>query len=352
MPAATGLSWSYLIYAGFLGGFSGFLIGLIGVGGVVLVPALINIQVDDTFLAPHYAIKACMFSYMFVSLGGVFAYSRHRSINWKECNQILLSATPASFAAAACLNLFSEDLLKLVLYSMMMASSFFSLRTLVGAAKEDEGGPRSDGDERTSFDSNFRSNNSSPLDSPMPLASVANEDIDILGLNQRLSEEEEGLNGGDKDDDDENDGGMETGKERRRLGSGGGRGRAESSIEDIAKYKMWFLGSITGFLSPLTGTSGPVVFLPLALTMNYPILNALGAAQAVQFPVSIASSISFSLLGDIDIKLGFALACGATPAVILGSQLAHKINKFHLQVVVTTVLCCASVILMATFLFL
>ena len=144
MPAGVELSWSFLIYAGFLGGLSGFLIGLIGVGGVILVPALINIGVDGTHLAPHYAIKACMFSYMFVSIGGVFAYSRHRSINWKECNQILFSATPASFAAAACLNLFSEDLLKLILYSMMMGSSFFSLRTLVGAAKKDEGGPRSE----------------------------------------------------------------------------------------------------------------------------------------------------------------------------------------------------------------
>ena len=181
---------------------------------------------------------------------------------------------------------------------------------------------------------------------------MVNEDIDILGLNQRLEEEEEGLKEGDKDEDDENEDGCMDDEERRRTGSGGGRGRVDSSIEDITKYKMWCLGSMTGFLSPLTGTSGPVVFLPLALTMNYPILNALGAAQAVQFPISVASTISFSLLGDIDAKLGFALACGATPAVVLGSQLAHKINKFHLQVVVTTVLCVASVVLMGAFLFL
>ena len=349
MPSGTELSWAFLIFGCFLGCCSGFLIGLVGVGGVILVPALINFPVDGTVLAPHYAIKSCMFSYMFVSVGGVFAYSRHRSINWKECNQILVSATPASFAAAACLNLFSEDLLKLILYSMMMASSLFSLRTLFGAAKADEGGPRSDGDgERVSFDSNFRSNNSSPLDSPMPLASVvANEDVDILGLNQRVPEEL-GLKGGTEDDEEDNDEDVD----KRRSGSGGGRGRADSNIEDITKYKMWFLGAVTGFLSPLTGTSGPVVFLPLALTMNYPILNALGAAQAVQFPISIASSISFSLLGKIDGALGFALAVGATPAVILGSSMAHKFNKFHLQVVVTTVLCIASVILLGAFLFL
>lgn len=107
---------------------------------------------------------ACMFSYMFVSIGGMFGYSRHRSINWKECHQILFSATPAAFMAAACLNLFSESLLKLVLYGLMICSSVFSLRTLMHAARDRKGHdavPRSDEDEggRESFDKHFRSNN-------------------------------------------------------------------------------------------------------------------------------------------------------------------------------------------------
>jgi hypothetical protein len=78
--------------------------------------------------------------------------------------------------AAASLNLFSESVLKAVLYSLMMASSVFSLRTLMSAARDNKGHdavPRSDEDERVSFDSHFRGNNSSPLDSPIPLASVS-----------------------------------------------------------------------------------------------------------------------------------------------------------------------------------
>mmetsp|Transcript_16031 Transcript_16031/g.30021 ORF Transcript_16031/g.30021 Transcript_16031/m.30021 type:complete len:348 (-) Transcript_16031:14-1057(-) len=340
----------FLGFACSIGLMSGFLIGLIGVGGVILVPLLINVPINGREVAPHDAIMACMFSYMFVSIGGMFGYSRHSSINWKECHQILFSATPAAFMAAACLNLFSESLLKLVLYGLMMCSSVFSLRTLMHAARDHKGHdavPRSDEEdgERVSFDAHFRSNNSSPLDSPIPLASVGNEDIDILGISEPLS-----IEGGTKLKNYNLEGELNGDEVGEQRGSGG-RARAESSLEDITKYKMWFLGITTGFISPLTGTSGPVVFLPLALTMNYPILNALGAAQCVQLPIAVASSISFSLVGKIDAALGIALAIGATPGVILGSVMAHKINKFHLQVLVTGVLLVASCVLLITFLF-
>ena len=139
---------------------------------MILAPLLIH--VPTLTIPPHEAIVSCMFSYMFVSISGMFAYSRHSSINWRECAFLLYSSTPAAFAAAASLNMFSEWLLKMILYSVMLISSLFSLRTLVRAAREshtqihtsDEG----EG-ERKSFDSGFRVNNSSPLDCPPALAS-------------------------------------------------------------------------------------------------------------------------------------------------------------------------------------
>jgi uncharacterized membrane protein YfcA len=124
-----------------------------------------------------------------------------------------------------------------------------------------------------------------------------------------------------------------------------------TAVGNITKYKMWALGVTTGFLSPLTGTSGPVIFLPLALTANYPILNALGAAQAVQLPIASAATLTFVLTSKVNVALGLALAVGSTPCVILGSSLAHRIKKFHLQVIVTTVLVGASVALFGVFLF-
>ena len=119
-----------------------------------------------------------------------------------------------------------------------------------------------------------------------------------------------------------------------------------ASIDNVTKWQMWILGAVTGLLSPLTGTSGAVVFLPLALTMNYPIMNALGAAQLVQFPISCASSISFALTMDIDIPLAIALSAGATPAVIAGSYSAHRLNKLTLHYVVTGLLLVSSGVLL------
>jgi len=314
------------------------------VGGVILVPLLIHMP--SLKIPPHEAIVSCMFSYMFVSLSGMFAYSRHSSINWQECSFLLYSATPAAFAAAASLNLFSEWLLKMTLYSVMLISSLFSLRTLIYASRESHVQvPTSDGDdeERQSFDSGFRSNNSSPLDCPPALAASEDKSMDT----EEILIDLDGLGSVDP---------LTGAPLEVDVGKGGGENHARknaggSTVERVTKYKMWTLGVTTGFLSPLTGTSGPVVFLPLALTINYPILNALGAAQAIQLPIATAASLTFALTSKVNVALGLALAVGSTPCVVLGSSLAHRIQKFHLQVIVTTVLVVASIVLFVVFFF-
>lgn len=306
---------------------------------VILVPLLIH--APSLNIPPHEAIVSCMFSYIFVSISGMFAYSRHASINWDECAFLLYSATPAAFAAAASLNLFSEWLLKMILYSVMLISSVFSLRTLIYASRETHVQvPMSDGDveERQSFDSGFRNNNSSPLDSPPALA--ASEDIGMETEEILIDLE------GPATVDPLTGCPLEVDKAVTTTTK-----ESNAAVENVTKYKMWALGATTGFLSPLTGTSGPVVFLPLALTVNCPILNALGAAQAVQLPIASAATLTFVLTSKVNVALGLALAVGSTPCVILGSSLAHRIKKFHLQVIVTTVLIVASVVLFGVFLF-
>ena len=324
-----------------LGAVSGFLTGTVGIGGIIILPILIH----GFEFTPHDAIRACMLAYIITAAGGTGAYARHQSINWRECVHVLYAATPASFAAAASLNLFSGDLLRLILYVIMGTTSLLSLGSLVGAyRKEAEKEQRLSAvpaaaeaaaaaiEDRTSLELDlfgfFRSGggglgalgagggpNVSPLDSPPALAEAD------------MAASESMIGGGGGGEEEEDVGG----------------------IDKVTKYQMWILGGLAGLLSPLTGTNGPVVFLPLALTFNYPILNALGAAQIIQFPISIASTITFALTDDINVPLALALAAGATPAAVLGGTVAHRVNKLNLQIVVTGLLVGASLILLLAF---
>jgi uncharacterized membrane protein YfcA len=328
------LSPTLLLMVASIGLVAGFLIGSVGIGAVIILPLLIHIP--SLNLTPHEAIPACMLAYIIVACAGTAAYARHQSINWRECQHVLIAATPASFAAAASLNLFSSNILELILYTLVSVTSVFSLRSLVAHATEHSRRnskgitlPQTDDEddvemqERTpSFDKPFdafdifrspeemASPNVSPLDSPPSLAnSLANN----AATNDSL----------DYDYDED--------------------------IGNVTKYQMWLIGVVSGLLSPLTGTSGPVVFLPLSLALNYPILNALGAAQIIQFPISCASSITFALWDSIDVPLAAALAAGATPGVIVGGMWAHRINKIKLQILVTCFLLTSSCVMLLSF---
>ena len=66
------------ISLGILGLFSGLLIGAIGIGGVILVPALVYFG----GIPIHAAIAAAMMSYVFTGLIGTLVYTSKNSIRW------------------------------------------------------------------------------------------------------------------------------------------------------------------------------------------------------------------------------------------------------------------------------
>jgi len=61
-----------------LGTLVGVLIGVVGIGGVLLVPGLVVLIGMDV----QTAIKACMFSYLFSGLVGAIVYARRGTIHW------------------------------------------------------------------------------------------------------------------------------------------------------------------------------------------------------------------------------------------------------------------------------
>lgn len=102
----------------------GILIGGVGIGGVLLVPAL-------KFLGGvplHTAIPACMLSYMVTGAVGALMYARHGSINWPMAVKICLGALPGAYLGAFLLPFLSADILELFIAILILASGINALR--------------------------------------------------------------------------------------------------------------------------------------------------------------------------------------------------------------------------------
>lgn len=121
--------------AGF-GLLAGLLIGAVGIGGVILVPALVYFA--DVPI--HTAIAGAMMSYILTGLVGTWLYARARSIRWDMVGWLWAGAMPGAVAGALAANAASTGLLE-VLIGFLTASS--GLHALLSKPKSREEGARS-----------------------------------------------------------------------------------------------------------------------------------------------------------------------------------------------------------------
>ena len=217
-------AWVFAVAAG-AAVVAGLLIGSVGVGGIIIVPILLQTDTVDV----QTAIASAMVSYMAAGVSGMLMYARHNSIAWRTTGGLLLGAAPAAFAGSYFLQYFSDDAVKLVLYALMLGSSVLALyRTLQARA----------------------------ADKQKAAASVQAPGYAVAPPAPTT--------GAQKD-------GAETEAEAEAEGAlGMGMGLVGTSCRLL-------VGAITGFGSALTGTSGPVVSLPMFLLLRWPITTSLGA---------------------------------------------------------------------------
>lgn len=110
--------------------FVGVLIGCIGIGGVLLVPALIYLGGIDI----HVAIASCMVSYMFSGAVGAIAYARAGSIRWKPGLALVAGAMPGAFAGAWAVTLVPDRSLELLIAGLVLFAGVNALRGPPGDA--------------------------------------------------------------------------------------------------------------------------------------------------------------------------------------------------------------------------
>lgn len=111
-----------------------------------------------------------------------------------------------------------------------------------------------------------------------------------------------------------------------RSGSGG-----DASGRVLAKPALIGLGGVTGVVSALSGTGGPVTLLPMLLWLKVPILTAIGAAQAVQLPIALLATGGNILSGEIDLAIGSVLAVALAGGMVAGASLAHALSPSALK---------------------
>eukprot|EP00038_Savillea_parva_P031026 m.82357 g.82357 ORF g.82357 m.82357 type:complete len:311 (+) comp9460_c0_seq1:277-1209(+) len=284
---------------------AGVLIGSVGVGGIIIVPTLI--ELPD--VSVQTAIASAMFSYIAVGIAGTGAYMRQESVLWQSAGWLVLGATPGGFAGAFTLQYLADLEVKLTLYGLVLISAVYSLYRTV-----------TDGQ--------------SPSNSSTSPNAVGGRDIEYAGAE---SFHDPG-----------------TVDPFRPTNAGDVEGKVMGSSNTTPAYATLsgrilriVVGLVDGFGSAITGTSGPVILLPILIALHWDILDALGSAQAVQAPIAGAATVAYVTLrpGTINFVLGGCLMAGLVPGALIGATIAHSVPVRKLKLLVSAILVIASAFL-------
>ncbi len=235
---------------GALGLIVGVFIGCIGIGGVMLVPALSYLG----GIPIPTAIAAAMMGYLLTGAVGAVIYARRKSIRWSMALWLCAGAMPAA---------------------------------LVGA---------------------WTSNNVPPvfLELCIGLLTASAGVHAIMGMRNPSNQ-----------------------------------GRA------LSRPVLVLIGVVTGFVSAITGTGGPLVVVPVLLWLQMPILTAIGLSQAVQFPIATLATVGNFVYGAPDLLLGAILAVALAGGAGIGANLAHTIPRDLLRRIVAAVLIGVGLVILA-----
>lgn len=102
----------------------GFLCGCCGIGGFLLIPAL----VCGVGLDIRTAMGTALFSFIFTGLSSIWLYQRRGSIDWPVSLAICLGGLPSGFLGAIHKSLFSVSCLNLILAAIIMFAGYNGIR--------------------------------------------------------------------------------------------------------------------------------------------------------------------------------------------------------------------------------
>jgi uncharacterized membrane protein YfcA len=101
----------------------GALIGSVGIGGVLLTPALVYLAGFDV----HVAMATSMWAFVFTGIAGTATYARRGSLEWGPGARVCLGAIPGALVGAWANGLLSQGALKLILAVLLVAIGLYAV---------------------------------------------------------------------------------------------------------------------------------------------------------------------------------------------------------------------------------
>ncbi len=109
----------------------GFFIGAVGVGGILLIPALVLLGRLDI----HQATATALFSFLFTGLLGTWLFQRRGSIDWKMTVPVCAGAVVFSYLGAMVNSMVDAKLLTLIIaLTIVLAGAYILLPARPGGA--------------------------------------------------------------------------------------------------------------------------------------------------------------------------------------------------------------------------
>lgn len=103
-----------------IGLLAGFLIGSVGIGGVIIVPALTYLMDIDI----QFAIAAALMGFILTGIVGTIQYERQGSIQWSSAWVLVAAAIPAALVGSLIVQMVSPLLLKCLIGGLAAVSGF------------------------------------------------------------------------------------------------------------------------------------------------------------------------------------------------------------------------------------
>lgn len=106
----------------------GTLIGTVGVGGILLIPAL------SAFagLSTHTAMATALFSFIFTGVIGTWLYHRRGSIDWRITIPVCVGGALFGYAGALCNSMFDARTLNILLAGVIIFAGIYALKPYNG----------------------------------------------------------------------------------------------------------------------------------------------------------------------------------------------------------------------------